>query len=221
VRARSCTYAVPYAEYPPAECVTDCVLQLDSLAITPVAQFGGVPCCCSHCCCVVPESMSLLREALVLPTVKIPIAAPANPQQQLRISLSDSSKRRLASWQAAGPPPQCTMHQQGGQHKQLQPSDGSCSDGDQTGCCLVFQQQVRGPAGQLQAQVGPDSVQLQAQELWAALPGPGTFFIKVGTTGPRSCAAHQRHASRLRWRAEWLAGRGMHTGPWALSEKSV
>jgi hypothetical protein len=45
----------------------------------------------------------------------------------------------------------------------------------------VFQQQVLGPAGQLQAQVGPNSVQLQTQELWAALPGAGTFFIKVGS----------------------------------------
>jgi hypothetical protein len=127
-----------------------------------------------------PESGSLFREALVLPTVKIPIAAPDNPQKQLHISLLDSSKLLLASWQGAVPA-QHTMHQQGGQHKQLQPSDGSFSGDGQTGCCLVFQQQVLVPAGQLQAQVGPNSVQLQTQELWAALPGPGTFFIKVGS----------------------------------------
>jgi hypothetical protein len=37
----------------------------------------------------------------------------------------------------------------------------------------------------------------------------------------RSHAAHQRHTSYMRWRAEWLAGRGMHTGPRALSDQSV
>lgn len=154
-------------------------MQMDNLHSL---QWYAWRCSCSaHCCRTVPVSMSLIREALVLPTVKIPIAAPVNPQQQLRISLLDSSKRLLASWQAAGQS-QHIMHQQGSQHKQVQLSDGSCPGGDQTGCCLVFQQQVLGPAGQLQAQVGPDSVQLQAQELWAALPGPGTFFVKVGTT---------------------------------------
>jgi hypothetical protein len=37
----------------------------------------------------------------------------------------------------------------------------------------------------------------------------------------RSHAAHQRHTSHMRWRAEWLAGRGMHSGPRALSDCSV
>jgi hypothetical protein len=44
----------------------------------------------------------------------------------------------------------------------------------------VFQQHVLGHARMLQTQAGPSDVQLGVQQLWAASPGPGTFYVKVG-----------------------------------------
>jgi hypothetical protein len=113
----------------------------------------------------------------VLPTVRIPIAAPANGQQHLRISLLDSSRRLLASWQQPGSP-QCGSTAQHTAADDV--SEVAAGTGAAAGC-LVFQQDVLGSAGGLQAQLASEgAVHLEVQELWAAIPQPGTFFVKVG-----------------------------------------
>lgn len=138
------------------------------------------------------------RDAQVLPTLRIPIAAPANPQQQLYTSLLDHDCNLLADWQhcmqrhdmlagqcAASSTAWCGIsragtctQQGGGQHGQQQAFSQRAGHSP-VGQHLVYQQQLLGPAGQLEVQVGPNNVQLAVQELWVAFPGPGTFFFKV------------------------------------------
>lgn len=128
------------------------------------------------------------REALLLPTVKIPIAAPTNGpgQQHLRISLLDSNRRLLASWQPPGSPQRGSRTQHAtlpdNLEGQLQSGPGSEDAAGATAAGgLVFQQHVRESAGGLQEQLGSEqAMHLEVQELWAAVPRPGTFFVKVG-----------------------------------------
>lgn len=140
------------------------------------------------------------------PAINIPIAAPVSPQQRLRISLLDSNRDVLASWQQSLPltHTQHTFLQSSqGVHPHSQTDHSSTSVGgagddssnkaeqeqqyrrldkreEGSRGSLVFQQHVLGDAGILQTQAGPSDVQLGVQQLWAALPGPGTFYVKVG-----------------------------------------
>jgi hypothetical protein len=53
---------------------------------------------------------------------------------------------------------------------------------------------------------------------WRSMLYKITHPNSEGAPFPKSHDAHQRHTSYLRLRAEWLAGRGMHTAPRALSD---
>lgn len=147
--------------------------------------------------------LSTRREDLVWPAINIPIAAPVSPQQQLCISLLDSNRDLRDSRQQSR---QLTHEQHKldssmGVHPQSQTnhsSSGGAGDAGgsskteqreqhwlhsrEDGCrgSLVFQQHVLGDAGTLSMQAGARDVQLGVQQLWAALPGPGTFYVKVG-----------------------------------------
>lgn len=124
----------------------------------------------------------------MLPTVKIPIAAPTNGpgQQHLRISLLDSNRRLLASWQQPGSPQRSSTTQHAtlpdNLEGQLQSTPGSEDAAGATAAGgLVFQQHVQGCAGGLKVQLGSEeAMHLEVLELWAAVPRPGTFFVKVG-----------------------------------------
>jgi hypothetical protein len=143
----------------------------------------------------------------VWPAINIPIVAPVSPQQRLCISLLDSSRNLLASWQQSLQlsHEQHKLDSSQGVHPQSQTDHSSSSGGAgdagddnsnkaeqeqqyrrldkrEEDCrgSLVFQQHVLGDAGILQTQAGPSDVQLGVQQLWAALPGPGTFYVKVG-----------------------------------------
>jgi hypothetical protein len=67
------------------------------------------PCRLHSATAFVPPTLALLdtaapctcqcSEANALPTLKVPLAAPADPQKRLYVSLLDSSKQLLATWQ--------------------------------------------------------------------------------------------------------------------------
>jgi hypothetical protein len=162
-------------------------------------------------CVVTQPLLDTSLQGNVLPVLKIPMAAPANPQQRLCICVLDADVQPLATWQqpvprasaglpeltsAAGSGSICTgaaaaAGQTGAAHStELEGSqqehsphaaqqDRSASRQEAVGRSLVFQQRVLGCAGVQQVRLGPEDVQLEAQELWAALPGPGTFTVKV------------------------------------------
>lgn len=163
-------------------------------------------------CVITQPQLDMSLQGNVLPVLRIPMAAPANPQQRLCISVLDADMQPLATWQQSGPqastrPPASTSAAGSGSVGTATASVAAAAAGptgvvdsiqpDRTqqvhnlqlyssgpqqepvGCSLVFQQRVLGSAGVQQVRLGPVGVQLEVQELWAALPGPGIFTVKV------------------------------------------
>jgi hypothetical protein len=164
-------------------------------------------------CVVTQPQLDTTLQGHVLPVLKVPVAAPANAQQRLCISVLDADLQPLVTWHqpsprasahtsatasasAAGAGSVCStaaeaaaaedaglshsMQLNSSQKEHMQLQQGRTDSGlEAFGRRLVFQQRVLGSADVQQARLGPVDVQLEAQELWAALPGPGTFSVKV------------------------------------------
>lgn len=144
----------------------------------------------------------LCRKGQPLPSLKIPVAAPATDHQYIQVQLLDHGRQLLASCQhkgscscAGGSVARHTIKQLSQQHhnsKQLaaraqkeQHQDNSLQmqpyqqQQEQWQNCLVYQQLELGRDGLRGAPVGLQHKQAALQELWVSPPAPGAYFVHV------------------------------------------
>ena len=108
------------------------------------------------------------RESQVLPSLMIPVAAPATEHQYVCLKLLDQHKQLLACWSNG-------QQQQGRQQAGQQQSHNSSS----SNVSLEYQQLDLAGGSQQQVMVGHLQRQVIQQELWVSLPAPGTYYIHV------------------------------------------
>lgn len=119
----------------------------------------------------IPGVWCTCREGQVLPSLRIPILAPADEHQYVCLKLLDQHRQLLASWNNST------------KQQQQQQTQYSCNPG----APLVFQQHMLDAGGQQQVLVGHMQKTVSPQELWVSLPAPGTYYAHVSIRIVLSC----------------------------------